>query len=158
MFTLYGAPGWGSAISELMFELCGEPYRWVDVSGFDQPGEARDRLLALNPLGQVPTLQSEDGAVLTESAAIALMLADRHPALIPPHGDPQRARQVLRPDHHEGDDAEQQQLGGGDVEHRRSGAPQGRNGAHGCRISWRGGRLSRAAGRDRGWDRAGAAH
>ncbi len=91
MFTLYGAPGWGSAISELMFSLCGEPYRWVDVSGFDQPGEARDRLLALNPLGQVPTLQSEDGAVLTESAAIALMLADRHPALIPPHGDPQRA-------------------------------------------------------------------
>ncbi|MGJ0192911.1 glutathione S-transferase N-terminal domain-containing protein [Pantoea sp. RRHST58] len=92
MFTLYGAPGWGSAISELMFSLCGELYRWVDVSGFDQPGEARDRLLALNPLGQVPTLQSEDGAVLTESAAIALMLADRHPALIPPHGDPQRAR------------------------------------------------------------------
>ncbi|PNK64106.1 MULTISPECIES: glutathione S-transferase family protein [Pantoea] len=92
MFTLYGAPGWGSAISELMFSLCGEPYRWVDVFGFDQPGEARDRLLALNPLGQVPTLQSEDGAVLTESAAIALMLADRHPALIPPHGDPQRAR------------------------------------------------------------------
>lgn len=92
MFTLYGAPGWGSAISELMLCLCDEPYRWVDVSGFDQPGEARDRLLALNPLGQVPTLQHEDGRVLTESAAIALLLADRHPALIPSAGDPQRER------------------------------------------------------------------
>lgn len=30
MFTLYGAPGWGSAISELMFSLCGEPYRRLE--------------------------------------------------------------------------------------------------------------------------------
>ena len=92
MFTLYGAPGWGSAISELMFCLCREPYHWVDVSGFDQPGATRDRLLALNPLGQVPTLQKADGTVLTESAAIALMLADRNPTLIPPVGTPQRER------------------------------------------------------------------
>ncbi|MDU6432201.1 MAG: glutathione S-transferase family protein [Pantoea sp.] len=92
MFTLYGVPGWGSAISELMFCLCREPYHWVDVSGFDQPGEARTRLLALNPLGQVPVLQKEDGAVLTESAAIALMLADRNPARLPPVGSAQRER------------------------------------------------------------------
>lgn len=92
MFTLYGAPGWGSAISELMLSLCREPYDWVDVSGFDQPGETRDRLLALNPLGQVPTLQKEDGGVLTESAAIALLLADRHPDLIPPVGSLARER------------------------------------------------------------------
>lgn len=92
MFTLYGVPGWGSAISELMFCLCRDPYHWVDVSGFDQPGDARNRLLALNPLAQVPTLQKEDGTVLTESAAIALMLADRNPTLIPPAGTPQRER------------------------------------------------------------------
>ncbi|RPD96111.1 glutathione S-transferase family protein [Candidatus Pantoea deserta] len=92
MLTLYGVPGWGSAISELMFCLCQEPYRFVDVSGFDQPGDARNQLLALNPLAQVPTLQKDDGTVLTESAAIALMLADRHPSLIPPAGTPQRER------------------------------------------------------------------
>lgn len=35
MYTLYGAPGWGSAITELMF--CLEPYHWADVEGFDRP-------------------------------------------------------------------------------------------------------------------------
>lgn len=83
MYTLYGAPGWGSAITELMLCLCREPYHWVDVEGFDQPGAQRDRLMALNPFCQVPTLQKTDGSIMTESAAIALMLAERNPHLIP---------------------------------------------------------------------------
>lgn len=35
MLTVYGAPGWGSAISELMLSLAEIPYQFVDVEGFD---------------------------------------------------------------------------------------------------------------------------
>lgn len=83
---LYGVPAWGSAIVEAMLALAGEPYDFVDVEGFDRPGEAQDRLAAVNPLRQVPTLVLDDGEVLTETAAIALWLTDRHRGLAPPPG------------------------------------------------------------------------
>lgn len=57
MMTVYGVPGWGSAISELMLTLANIPYHFVNVAGFDQPGPQRDSLLQLNPLCQVPTLR-----------------------------------------------------------------------------------------------------
>ena len=44
MITVYGVPGWGSTISELMLSLADIPYEVVDVEGFDQPGPARERL------------------------------------------------------------------------------------------------------------------
>lgn len=48
--------------------------------------------LALNPMGRIPALVLEDGQVMTESAAIALHLAESHPAagLVPLPGDPAR--------------------------------------------------------------------
>lgn len=92
MMKLYGAPGCGSAIVEMMFVLAGEQYRWVNVEGFDAPGPQRDALLELNPLGQVPTLKLADGTVVTETAAIALMLLDAHPELAPPVGSAERPR------------------------------------------------------------------
>lgn len=58
---LYGVPAWGSAIVETMLALVGEPYDFVDVEGFDRPGAAQDRLAAVNPLRQVPTLVLDDG-------------------------------------------------------------------------------------------------
>ncbi|MDQ2103226.1 glutathione S-transferase family protein [Azospirillum isscasi] len=92
-YTLYGAPGWGSVLAEAMLARCGVPFTVVDVQGFDAEGPARQRLLALNPLGQIPTLVLPDGAVMTESAAIALLLAERHPdaGLAPPPDAPERA-------------------------------------------------------------------
>lgn len=92
MKKLYGAPGCGSAIVEIMFILADEPYQWVNVEGFDEPGAQRDALLALNPLAQVPTLQLEEGEIITESSAIALILLDDHPQLAPSIGTPQRRR------------------------------------------------------------------
>lgn len=83
---LYGVRGWGSTIVEIMFALAGEPYEFINVDGFDHSGPVRDRLQAINPLAQVPTLVLEDGHVLTESAAIALWLLGRHPQLAPPPG------------------------------------------------------------------------
>ncbi len=89
---LYGVRGWGSAIVEAMLALVGEPYKFVDVAGFDQQGVARERLAAVNPLKQVPALVLSDRTVLTETAAIGLWLAGRHPALAPPIGSSEHGR------------------------------------------------------------------
>ncbi|MCP5945607.1 glutathione S-transferase, partial [Klebsiella pneumoniae] len=56
MIKVYGVPGWGSTISELMLTLADIPYQFVDVSGFDHEGASRELLKTLNPLCQVPTL------------------------------------------------------------------------------------------------------
>jgi GST-like protein len=90
MITVYGVPGWGSALSEVMLTLAEIPYRFVNVDGFDQPGAQQERLKKLNPLGQVPTLQLDDGSIMTESAAVALMVLDQRPDLAPPVGTPER--------------------------------------------------------------------
>jgi GST-like protein len=78
-WVLYGAPGWGSVLAEAMLTWCDVPFRYEDVSGFDGPGPSREKLLALNPLAQVPTLALPDGTVMTESAAMALHLAEVFP-------------------------------------------------------------------------------
>src|SRR4051812_9773447 len=88
---LYGVRGWGSGITEAMLCLAGQSYDFIDVDGFDHPGPVRDRLAAVNPLGQVPALVLPDGTVMTETAAIALWLSDSHASLAPPSGTPDRA-------------------------------------------------------------------
>lgn len=89
---LYGARGCGSAITEAMLAIAGRPYEFVDVGGFEQPGPARDALALINPLVQVPALVLDDGTILTETAAIALFLADGHLGLAPPCCTPERTR------------------------------------------------------------------
>lgn len=93
-WILYGAPGWGSAIVEAVLTIADLPFLSVDVSGFDKPGQQRQRLLELNDLAQVPTLQLPNGEVLTESAAILLYVAELRPdaGLMPLPGHPDRAR------------------------------------------------------------------
>src|SRR5215813_1531857 len=87
-YTLIGAPGWGSAIAEALLELSGLPYQVEDIDPTKPTADSK-RLTALNPLAQVPTLLLPNGTVMTESAAIALHLADRAPAagLAPPPDD-----------------------------------------------------------------------
>ncbi len=74
MIKVYGVPGWGSTISELMLTLADIPYQFVDVSGFDHEGTSRELLKTLNPLCQIPTLALENDEIMTETAAIALMV------------------------------------------------------------------------------------
>lgn len=88
MIKVYGVPGWGSTISELMLTLADIPYQFVDVSGFDHEGTSRELFETLNPLCQVPTLALENDEIMTETAAIALMVLDRRPDLAPPVGVP----------------------------------------------------------------------
>ena len=68
----------------------GVPYELVRVER-DADGRVSEAYLALNPWGKIPTLEDDD-LVLTESAAICLHLADKHPdaRLAPPVGSPER--------------------------------------------------------------------
>lgn len=89
---LIGCKGCGSAIVEAMFALSGIAYDYEEVD-YSAGSATRDRLLALNPLGQVPVLVTPGGDVLTESGAMLHYLADLAPdaGLIPAPGHPQRA-------------------------------------------------------------------
>ena len=95
-WRVMGCRGCGSVIVEAALVLAGIAYDHEEVD-YNQPGPVRDRLLALNPLGQVPTVVLPDGSVMTESAAIVLHLDDIAPAagLLPAAGDPLR-REALR--------------------------------------------------------------
>jgi GST-like protein len=75
-YVLYGNPGWGSAIVEAQLAYYGLPFSLVPSGDLFDSAEARERLLPLNPLAQVPVLVLPDGQVMTESAAITLHLAD----------------------------------------------------------------------------------
>lgn len=94
--TVYGAQASGSVAVEAALVLLGLPYRLVEGATWAEP-QARERVAPVNAMRQIPTLVFPDGEVMTESAAILIDLADRHPAarLAPPIGHPQR-RAFLR--------------------------------------------------------------
>lgn len=95
MWTLFGSKGSGSAAVEAALLRCAVPFRGVVASTWE-PGPGLDELLRVNPLGQIPTLQFDDGAVMTESAAILIHLGLSFPAsgLLP--AEPAARAQVLR--------------------------------------------------------------
>ncbi len=76
----------GLQSGQLILTLAHIPYQFVDVSGFDHEGTSRELLKTLNPLCQIPTLALENDEIMTETAAIALMVLDRRPDLAPPVG------------------------------------------------------------------------
>jgi len=80
--TLYGTAGYGSAIVEALAALAGLRLDFVQADPTTPAGRAL--LLALNPMAQTPTLRLADGAVMTESVAIALLIARRSGRLEPP--------------------------------------------------------------------------
>lgn len=91
--VLYGTPGWGSSIVEAQLEWYDMPYEFRPVGNVFEDAAARDALALINPLAQMPTLLLDDGAVMTESAAITLLLADRtgRDDLVPKPDAPERA-------------------------------------------------------------------
>jgi GST-like protein len=95
MYTLYGMKFSGSASVQIALDIVGAPYRIVQTSSWE-PNEAFDALLAVNPIGQIPTLVLPDGSALSESAAIHIHLADTYPAagLLP--REPAARAQALR--------------------------------------------------------------
>jgi glutathione S-transferase len=90
MYTLYYSPGTASMVVHLALLEIGVPYRLEHVD--TQGGQQRDpAYLKLNPQGVVPTLLI-DGRPVTESAALLIALAERHPdaRLAPASGSAER--------------------------------------------------------------------
>ena len=78
MLMLYGAKGSGAAAPEAALRIADVPFRWVEAASWE-PGPGLEELKRVNPLAQIPTLVLDDGTVLTESAAILIMLGLRYP-------------------------------------------------------------------------------
>lgn len=96
--TLYGAKGSGAVAVEAALRVIGQDYELIDSYTFDfDDRESGDKVLAANPMRQVPALVLASGEVVTESAAILTWLAEQHPQarLAPLPDDPGRA-QFLR--------------------------------------------------------------
>jgi glutathione S-transferase len=90
MYTLYTRPGSGGFVNEAALLLAGQPFECIDVPKTDRPEPA---FLEVSPLNKVPALILPDGASMTETAAICILLAERHPeaGLAPAPGSPDRA-------------------------------------------------------------------
>ena len=89
MYTLHYWPDSASLIVRLVLEELALPHelRLIDrAAGALNSAAYR----ALNPLGQIPALETPDGPMF-ETAAILLYLCDRHGALVPAPGSPARA-------------------------------------------------------------------
>src|SRR4051812_38164428 len=92
MYTLYYAPSTASlAVHWMLIEL-GVPFETVKLN-IKAPARDQDApaYRALNPAGTVPTLVV-DGVPVAETAAILMLLAERHPeaGYAPAPGSPQR--------------------------------------------------------------------
>jgi len=92
VYTLYYSPGTASMVVHLALLEIGAPHR-LELVDFAKDQQHGAEYLRLNPRGQVPTLVIE-GKPYFESAALLMILAERHPEakLAPVAGSP------LRPD------------------------------------------------------------
>ncbi|MDQ2702804.1 MAG: glutathione S-transferase family protein [Pseudomonadota bacterium] len=90
MAILYYSPGAASLLVHWLLIELGIPYE-LRALDFASRQQKSPEYLALNPSGVVPTLVLE-GRPMTEAAAIALHLAERHPqaGLLPAADDPSR--------------------------------------------------------------------
>jgi glutathione S-transferase len=92
MYTLFWAPGTAAMAPHAALEEIGAPHKLVKVD-FKSGEHRKPEYLKLNPKGRVPVLV-EGEHTTSESAAILMHLADRHPEakLAPAPGTPERAR------------------------------------------------------------------
>lgn len=92
MITLFHATGTRSHLVRFVLEELGLPYEVRSVATVEGAHKA-PAYLAINPMGQLPAVQLDDGQTICESAAIAVYLTDLRPerGLAPPANDPARA-------------------------------------------------------------------
>lgn len=88
MYKLYTRPNSGGFVVEAALALAGVPFDQIDV-----PKPPDPTFLDISPLNQVPVLTLPDGNSITESAAMCILLAERHPeaGLAPAIASPARA-------------------------------------------------------------------
>ena len=94
MYTLYYSPGTASMVVHLALLEIGAPHK-LELVAFDTDAQHSAAYLKLNPQGVVPTLLI-DGKSLTESAALLMILSERHPEahLAPAAGTAEREEWV----------------------------------------------------------------
>jgi glutathione S-transferase len=88
MTKLFYAPGACSLGIHVLLEEIGKPYD-AELLNLREGAHMKPEFTALNPKSKVPTLQRDDGSVLTEFPAIAYWLARSNPAarLLPDDAD-----------------------------------------------------------------------
>ena len=93
-YKLYGRAGWGPTIVEAQLVWYGLPFTFEPVGDLFREPDARGKLEKVNPLAQVPTLVMPDGSIMSESAAITLLLGEiaGQDTLVPKADSPERAR------------------------------------------------------------------
>ena len=91
---LFFSPGACSLSSHIALREAGVPFDLEQVDLAAKKTKSGADFKAINPKGYVPTLQLDDGEVLTEAAVIAQYVADRAPEakLAPPVGTIERMR------------------------------------------------------------------
>ena len=96
-YTLYTAKRSGAASVEVLLQALGVEVALKDATPWSEPpGPYFEELKRVNPLGQLPTLVTPGGEVLSESVAVLWTLLERHPSeWVPPLSTRDRA-QCLR--------------------------------------------------------------
>lgn len=91
IYRLYWGRTTGAFAPEATLAEIGAPFERVEVD-WRRGGTRTPAYMKVNPLGQLPALELPDGTIVTESGAISLYLADRHPeaGLLTPGEDPSR--------------------------------------------------------------------
>jgi glutathione S-transferase len=78
MYLLYWSPGSASMAPHGALEEAGATYE-LKLTNVDTGAHREPTYLKLNPNGKVPTLVVDGSLVMFESAAMAMLIADRHP-------------------------------------------------------------------------------
>lgn len=91
-YTIYGAKRSSNFAIEAALAEAGAEYDFINVNIRDNE-QRSDKFAQINPTRKIPALKLPSGEIITESAAILLTIADRHPEakLLPPQGSAERA-------------------------------------------------------------------
>lgn len=95
-YILYGDKGSGAFCVEAALVEAGASYEFHEIS-LEKDEQHSDEFRALNPSGKVPALKLPSGEIVTETAALLILIATRHPEakLLPSAESPDFA-QALR--------------------------------------------------------------
>ena len=95
-YILFGDKGSGAFCVEAALAEAGAPVEFHEIS-LEKDEQRSDEFRVLNPSGKIPALKLPGGEIVTETAALLFLIAERHPEakLLPPLDTPERA-QALR--------------------------------------------------------------
>ena len=93
MYKLYWSRSTGAILPQALLEEVGAEYEKIVIDS-KKDEHRSEAFLSVNPMGQIPALILPDGTLMTESAAMLLLIVDRHPeaSLAPAIESSERAR------------------------------------------------------------------